>query len=84
MTRAAHDEAHCECGAWSGEACTWAGPRSDTVLIDYMPDHLRASHEAAGNRGRYPCNGSSRLRVSLACAAWMVGADGDWVDEVRS
>jgi hypothetical protein len=33
-------------------------------LIEYMPAFLRASHEAAGNRGVYPHNGSERVIVS--------------------
>lgn len=30
------------------------------TLIEYMPHYLRASHEAAGNRGVYPANGAER------------------------
>jgi hypothetical protein len=39
---------------------------TDTILslIEYMPAHLRASHEAAGNRGCYPHNGAVRVLVS--------------------
>ena len=33
-------------------------------LIEYMPAYLRASHEAAGNRGVYPHNGAERVIVS--------------------
>ena len=33
-------------------------------LIEYMPAYLRASHEAAGNRGIYPHNGAERVIVS--------------------
>lgn len=53
----------CECGKVTGEACTWVGPVRDTVVLDYMPEHLRASHHAAGNAGRWPHNGAIRIRV---------------------
>jgi hypothetical protein len=34
---------------------------ADHVLLEYMPAHLAASHEAAGNWGRYPDNGAVRI-----------------------
>ena len=34
------------------------------TLIEYMPMHLRDSHRAAGNSGRWPHNGSERLYVA--------------------
>jgi hypothetical protein len=34
---------------------------SDLVLVETMPEHLRASHEAAGNHGVYPHNGAERI-----------------------
>lgn len=74
---------HCECGEWSGESCEWTGPKSETVVVEAMPNHLRASHVAAGNSGAYPHNGSSRIRVEKSCAARMVESDGEWC-EVRS
>jgi hypothetical protein len=52
---------------------------SETVLVEHMPESLRASHEAAGNRGVYPHNGALRLRVSQGCADDV--AD-DWTREV--
>jgi hypothetical protein len=33
------------------------------TLIEYMPEHLRSSHRAAGNSGRYPHNGAERVYV---------------------
>ena len=33
------------------------------ALIEYMPAHLRASHEAARNSGTYPHNGAVRCYV---------------------
>lgn len=44
-------------------------PAITATLIEYMPAHLRASHEAAGNRGTYPANGAER--------AWVRGAVDD-------
>ena len=55
----------CECGAWSGEACYWSGPIDETVVVEYMPEHLRASHLAAGDRGQWPQNGAVRIRVPV-------------------
>ena len=60
--------AKCECGEYMGEACQWSGPRSETVLVEYMPRWLRSSHAAAGNSGAYPCNGAVKLRVERGCA----------------
>lgn len=33
------------------------------TLIEFIPVHLRASHEAAGNSGSYPLNGAERAYV---------------------
>ena len=71
---------HCECGEWSGEACAWSGPRSKTVVVEFMPAHLRGSHTAARNRGVYPANGASRIRVERSCADSMVESDGEWCE----
>jgi hypothetical protein len=67
--------APCECGQITGEACV----ARREVTIEHMPEHLRASHEAAGNRGAYPANGAVRLRVSRACAKLLVD---DWTRRV--
>lgn len=69
---------HCECGRTLGVRCQWTGPRSETVVVEWMPESLRASHVAAGNRGVYPHNGAERLRVEASCADRIVTADGDW------
>lgn len=74
----AHEEVHCECGKWSGVRCDWSGPRSEAVIVEWMPNWLRASHEAAGNVGVYPMNGSSRILVQASCADYMVELDGEW------
>src|SRR5690606_28631655 len=47
MMRAART-ARCECGQYTGERCLWTGSPDDTVIVEYMPMYLRASHEAAG------------------------------------
>ena len=70
----------CECGRVTGVKCGWSGPAVETVLVEHMPEHLRASHEAAGNRGVYPHNGAVRLRVARSCVADVV--DGEWTTEV--
>jgi hypothetical protein len=49
------------------------------VTVEWMPEHLRASHEAAGNSGRYPANGARRIAVSRSCANAMIEHDGEWV-----
>ena len=68
----------CECGQVSGVRCEWTGAEADTVLVEWMPAYLRESHEAAGNRGVYPHNGATRLRVQDSCAEWILESEGDW------
>lgn len=58
----------CECGDATGQQCRWRGPASETVVVEWMPEYLRASHAAAGNSGRWPANGALRLRVQRYCA----------------
>jgi len=72
----------CQCGKITGVQCGRSGPVAETALVEHMPEHRRASHEAAGNRGVYPHNGAVRLRVARACARDVV--DGDWTTEVDS
>ena len=66
----AYEEAspRCECGELFGDACDWDGRADELVLVEYMPSHLRASHEAAGSHGSYPRNGSKRIHASRDCA----------------
>lgn len=59
---------NCECGDALGEACAWSGPRSETVVVEWMPHRLRDAHVAAGNVGTWPTNGALRLRVHVGCA----------------
>jgi hypothetical protein len=68
----------CECGEVLGESCRWEGPEAEMVTVEYMPEYLRASHIAAGNRGVWPHNGSLRLRCSPECATLICEGEGDW------
>lgn len=70
----------CDSGQATGEACQWSGDASELTTIEYMPEYLRASHEAAGGVGLYPHNGAIRISVCPACAETLV--DGDWCVEV--
>lgn len=47
------------------------------ALLQTMPDHLRASHRAAGNWGAYPDNGAVRTWLPLDEAEAIVEADAD-------
>jgi hypothetical protein len=69
---------NCECGKALGEECEWRGKVSDTVTVEYMPDHLRDSHTAAGNSGTYPANGAIRFRAETSCAARILEFDEEW------
>jgi hypothetical protein len=63
----------CQCGEADGNGkCAYRGP---LVTVEYMPMWLRASHEAAGNRGEWPHNGALRLDVAPDCAARISDAD---------
>lgn len=74
----------CECGSHSdGGPCYASVPENGCVLIEYVPQHLRASHTAAGNSGVYPHNGSLRIRVHPDCAQEILLFDPDWSREVQ-
>ena len=73
----------CDCGQWSGARCDWTGSFAETVIVEWMPVHLRASHETAGNSGVYPLNGAVRLRVERSCAERMIENDGEWCSIVE-
>ena len=74
--------ARCGCGEWMGEACEWTGPISDMVVVEYMPECVRASHIAARNSGAWPHNGSVRVAVERECAARVVESDDPWAHVV--
>lgn len=61
----------CESGIGIGEQCDQIA----TTTVEWMPHHLRASHAAAGNSGRWPMNGSLRLRVCAGCAEMLADDD---------
>jgi hypothetical protein len=54
----------------------------DLVTIEEMPEHLRESHRAAGNWGRYPLNGAKRRQVTREEAEEIVAADADGYDHI--
>lgn len=72
----------CECGEWSGERCTWEGPKELTVVVEWMPVSFRQSHLNARSRGSYPSNGAVHIRVERSCADRMLEDDGEWVTEL--
>ncbi len=49
----------------------------DEVILETMPDHLRASHRAAGNWGGYPHNGAERRTMSREEAETEIEEDAD-------
>ena len=69
----------CQCGIVTGVTCS-ASPAS--ALVEYMPEDLRSSHEAARNHGTYPHNGAIRMMVSRACRDEMLIWDRHWIREV--
>lgn len=73
--------APCECHKALGVKCgRWVEP-DDRVTVEWMPHDLRASHEAAGNRGAWPHNGALSLEVSSGCAAEVEADDTEDTDE---
>lgn len=70
----------CDSGRVTSERCQWSGEADELTEIEYMPEDLRASHTAAGNRGVYPANGASRIHVCQDCREALV--DDDWCTEV--
>jgi len=70
----------CQCGLAIGEQCEWIGPVEETVVVEFMPECFRASHQAAGNSGRWPVNGSIRFRAERSCAEMLAEDHGEWVE----
>lgn len=81
---AARVEATCECGEWAEERCRAVAPASEMVVVDWMPGHLRGTHEAAGATMRPGMPGAVRARVAPACARHMLEVDGEWCAEVSA
>lgn len=69
----------CECGEATGVPCNWSGPADEMTTVEWMPEHLRYSHEACGNSGYWPHNGARRLQVERSCANQLVQEDPNWV-----
>lgn len=65
----------CECLHVEGFLCN--GDWSETTII-YTPYYLRSGHDAAGNAGVWPDNGTYRLHVTEACAAQIIALHGRW------
>lgn len=74
------EQCSCACGQIDGENCPAVVRADNRVVIEWMPPHLRSSHEAAGNRGVYPHNGAERLTVTDLCAGRLLG---DWTHVVE-
>src|SRR5690606_17614572 len=72
----------CECGDVTHQPCEWRGPTADTVVVEYMPEYLRASHAVAGNAGVYPANGAVRIRCERSCAEAIVEVEDGWAEIV--
>lgn len=47
------------------------------VEVEIMPEHLRESHRAARNWGRYPYNGAQRMLVTQDEAEQLIEEDDD-------
>lgn len=50
---------------------------NDFVVLETMPDYLRAQHRAANNFGIYPHNGSVRVVVPREFALQVIAEDDD-------
>lgn len=68
----------CQCGEVTGTKCTHFRLRTEMLVIEWMPYHLRASHESAGNSGQYPSNGALRLLCASECGSMLTEAEGQW------
>lgn len=68
----------CNCGTITGDQCQWQGPAREMVIVEWVPESIRSSHDAAGNSGSYPHNGSMRLAVERGCADLIVESDPEW------
>jgi hypothetical protein len=54
------------------------------MVVGYMPEYLRESHEAARNSGQYPVNGAVRVRVAQSCGEDEIAREPEWAEAVRS
>ena len=51
-----------------------------TEVVTWMPDYLRASHEAARDCGVWPDNGAERLHLCEDCADSLEECDSEWTE----
>ena len=77
------DDTQCEGEEIGGGPCGRAIPRARMVLLEWMPPEHRESHDAAGNSGQYPLNGSVRVWVCADCADDIVAGDPEWAHVAR-
>ncbi len=56
---------------------------TDPVVVETMPEYIRASHQAARNWGSYPANGAERSVMSREDAESLVDEDDDYDHIVR-
>lgn len=71
----------CESGEWFGKPCGDAGLPEHMATVEYMPQHLRASHDASRNCGCWPANGARRITCCDWCATRIVKQD-EWASIV--
>jgi hypothetical protein len=57
---------------------------SDLVVVETIPESLRASHAAAGNSGVWPGNGAERVVMDRADAEDLVEHDPEWSEILES
>lgn len=63
-------------------------PAEELVTVEIMPEHFRASHEAAGYAGiewcgQYPANGALRREVTRDEADELLEEHGDWARVIK-
>ena len=68
----------CECGEIHGVRCAWAGPSSEAVTVEYVPEYMRAQSAAAGGAGEYPFGYSRRIRCAPECSTLLVESEPAW------
>jgi hypothetical protein len=52
--------------------------RDNLVVVETIPEYLRASHAAAGNSGVWPGNGAQRIVMDRGDAEELVEHDSQW------
>lgn len=58
-------------------------PTIRLMLVERMPEYLRASHTAAGNSGVYPGNGADRFLMDEDLALDLEDGDKEWTAILR-